>query len=270
MPIFSCATLKGGCGKTTTAINLAAALQRQGKTVLLIDSDPQSNLSQSLGIVDDVEKNLFTELSKEIAGEGGQLSDAIVQTSSGIDVIPSSIELAGAELELVSVYGREQMFTWMLENLKDKYDYIFIDCPPSIGMLTVNALVASNYILIPMPAEYLPLRGVRSFMAHLKAIKKLNKHLEIFGFVITRYDERKTMNRQIKEELESEFGEKIFQTHIRSNIQLANAQQAGMDIFSFDKYCHGAEDYHKLAEEFLQKIISAGKEKIQDKQLTGT
>jgi chromosome partitioning protein len=270
MPVICCATLKGGCGKTTTAINLATALLRQGKTVLLIDSDPQANLSQSLGIPDEPEKNLFTELSKEIAGEGSQLGEAIVRTKSGIDVIPSSIELAGAELELVSVYGREQMFSWMLENIRNQYDYVFIDCPPSIGMLTVNALVASNYVLMPLQAEFLPLQGVRSFISHLKAIQKLNKHLEILGFVITRYDERKKMNRQINDELEREFGDKIFKTHIRSNIQLANAQQAGLDIFSFDKHCHGAEDYGKLAEEFQQKIINTGKEKARDKQLTGT
>lgn len=257
MPVISCATLKGGCGKTTTAINLAAALLRQGKSVLLIDADPQANLSQSLGIPGEPEKNLFTELSKEIAGEGSQLGEAIIHTRSGIDVIPSSIELAGTELELVSVYGREQIFRWMLDNIKDQYEYIFIDCPPSIGMLTVNALVASNYVLMPLQAEFLPLKGVRSFISHLKAIQKLNKQLEILGFIITRYDERKIMNRQINEELEKEFGDKTFKTHIRSNIQLANAQQAGLDIFSFDKHCHGAQDHKMLAEEFMQKIEAA-------------
>ena len=270
MPIISCATLKGGCGKTTTAINLAAALLRQGKTVLLIDSDPQANLSQSLGIPDEPEKNLFTALSKEIAGEGSQLGDVIAQTKAGIDVIPSSIELAGAELELVSVYGREQMYSWMLENIKNQYDYVLIDCPPSIGMLTVNSLVASNYVLMPLQAEFLPLKGVRTFIAHLKAIQKLNKQLQILGFVITRYDERKIMNRQVNDELEREFGDKTFKTHIRSNIQLANAQQAGVDIFSFDKHCHGAEDYQKLADEFLQKINDSTEKKIKDKELSET
>ena len=270
MPIISCATLKGGCGKTTTAINLAAALLKQEKTVLLIDADPQANLSQSLGIPDEPERNLFTEIAKEIAGEGSRLADAIIHTRSGIDVIPSSIELAGTELELVSVYGREQVFSWMLENIKDQYDFVFIDCPPSIGMLTVNALVASNYVLMPLQAEFLPLKGVKSFISHLKAIQKLNKHLEILGFVITRYDERKIMNRQILEELEKEYGNKTFSTHIRSNIQLANAQQAGLDIFNFDKHCNGAQDYQKLAGEFLEKTNDAGEEIIQVKQLSET
>jgi chromosome partitioning protein len=254
MPVISFAIQKGGSGKTTTAINLAAALQLKGKSVLLIDADPQANLSQSLGIVEEPPKNLFTELSKEIAGEGGQLHEAIIHTPSGLDVIPSSIELAGAELELVSVYGREQLFTWMLEKLVNEYDYIFIDCPPAIGMLTVNALVASDFILMPLQAEFLPLKGVASFMHHLKAIKKLNRKLEVLGFVVTRYDDRKIMNHQTYEQLKDQFGDKTFLTPVRSNIQLANAQQAGLDIFSYDKHCHGAEDYHLLSEEFLHKM----------------
>jgi len=255
MSIISIGIQKGGCGKTTTAINLAAALQLNGKKVLVVDADPQANLSQSLGVTDEPEANLFTELKKEIAGESSNLEKVIIQTKSGLSLVPSSIELAGAELELVSVYGREQVFTWMLEPLNKKFDFIFIDCPPAIGMLTVNALVASNYLLMPLQAEFLPLKGLRSFMHHYKVIKsKLNKNLEILGFILTRYDERKTMNRQVYQQLEQEFGEKAFHTHIRTNIQLAKAQEAGMDIFSFDKHSHGAEDYHQLAKEFLEKI----------------
>lgn len=255
MPIISIAIQKGGSGKTTTAINLAAALRGMGKTVLLIDADPQANLSQSLGIVDEPERNLFTELKKEISGESGDLKSVIVESTCGLPVVPSSIDLAGAELELVSVYGREQVFTWMLEPLADKYDFVFIDCPPAIGMLTVNALVASQFVLMPLQAEYLPLKGLRSFMHHFKTIKsKLKKDLEVLGFVLTRYDERKVMNRQVYQALEQEFGEKAFHTHIRNNIQLAKAQEAGVDIFSFVKRSHGAEDYQKLAGEFLGKF----------------
>ena len=255
MPIISVAIQKGGSAKTTTAINLGAALQRKGKKILLVDADPQANLSQSLGITDEPEINLFTVLKKEISGESGNIKEAIIHTSSGLDIIPSSIELAGAELELVSVYGREQMFGWILQPIVNEYDYIFIDCPPAIGMLTVNALTASDYVLMPLQAEFLPLKGLRSFMVHFKAIKsKLNKKIEILGFVLTRYDERKNMNRQVLHTLESEFGEQVFHTHIRSNIQLAKAQEAGKDIFSYDKHAHGAEDYMKMAEEFLQKL----------------
>ena len=180
MSVISIAIQKGGSGKTTTAINLAAALQRMGKTILLFDADPQANLSQSLGVLDEPEKNLFTELKKEIAGESGDLQQVIIQTKSGLFLVPSSIELAGAELELVSVYGREQVFSWLLEPLKNNYDFIFIDCPPAIGMLTVNALVASDYVLMPLQAEFLPLKGLRSFMHHFKAVKsKLNRNLEV-------------------------------------------------------------------------------------------
>ena len=255
MPVISIAIQKGGSGKTTTAINLAAALQHKGKKVLLMDADPQANLSQSLGVTDEPDINLFTVLKKEINGEGGNIKEAIIHTNCGLDIIPSSIELAGAELELVSVYGREQMFGWILQPILNEYDYIFIDCPPAIGMLTVNALTASDYVLMPLQAEFLPLKGLRSFMIHYKAIKaKLNKKIEILGFVLTRYDERKNMNRQILHTMEQEFGEQVFNTHIRSNIQLAKAQEAGKDIFSFDKHAHGAEDYMKMAQEFLQKL----------------
>jgi chromosome partitioning protein len=255
MPIISIAIQKGGSGKTTTAINLAAALVIKGKKVLLMDADPQANLSQSLGVVDEPDINLFSVLKKEISGEGGNIKEALIHTACGLDLIPSSIELAGAELELVSVYGREQMFGWILQPLLNEYDYILIDCPPAIGMLTVNALTASDYVLMPLQAEFLPLKGLRSFMVHFKAIKaKLNKKIEILGFLLTRYDERKNMNRQVLHTLEQEFGEKVFHTHIRSNIQLAKAQEAGKDIFSFDKHSHGAEDYMKMAEEFLQKL----------------
>lgn len=257
MSIISIAIQKGGSGKTTTTINLGAALQQLGKTVLLIDADPQASLSQSLGIVEEPKENLFTELKKEMAGESSQLEKIVVQTQSGLFVVPSSAELANAELELVSVYGREQLFTWMLEPLKNKYDFILIDCPPAIGMITVNALVASDYVLMPLQAEFLPLKGLRNFMLHFKSIKnKLNKNLEVLGYVLTRYDDRKTMNRKIYDELKNEFGKKAFHTPIRSNIQLAKAQEAGLDILSFDKRSHGAEDYLELAKEVLGKFRS--------------
>lgn len=253
--VVSVAMIKGGVGKTTTVINLGEALQLLGKKVLLIDADPQASLTEALGIIDEPVKNLFSELSKVIKGETGDFSQVVVQTSSGINLVPSSIELAGAELELVSVYGREQVFSWMLEKVKDQYDFIFIDCPPAIGMLTVNALVASDFILIPMQAEFLPLKGLRIFMHHIKSIKRLNNKLEILGCVLTRYDERKIMNRQILNILKQEFGDKLFETHIRNNIQLAKSQEAGTDIFHFDKHSHGAQDYNELGKEFLVKIV---------------
>lgn len=258
MPIISLAIQKGGAGKTTTAINLAAALVLLGKKVLLVDADPQANLSQSLGIVEEPELNLFTELKKEMEGNSADLKEVLIKTASGLHIIPASIELAGAELELVSVYAREQMLGWMLKPLEADYDFIFIDCPPAIGMLTVNALVASRYVLMPLQAEFLPLKGVRSFMHHLDSIMKIKKKLGlevgVLGFILTKYDDHKIMNRQVYEQLQHEFGDKVFHAHIRSNMQLAKAQESGLDIFSFDKHANGATDYMKLAIEFMERM----------------
>ncbi len=254
MTVISIAIQKGGSGKTTTAINLAAALHKEGRKVLLIDADPQASLTQSLGILEEPNLNLYTELLKEIKGESGDISEAILFTKSGLPLIASSIELAGAELELVSVYGREQILNWMLEKMSWRFEFVIIDCPPAIGMLTVNALVASDFVIMPLQAEFLPMKGVHSFMHHFKAIKRINKKLEVLGFVLTKYDERKTMNRQVSNELEHDYAGKVFHTHIRSNIQLAKAQEAGTDIFSFDKSSHGAQDYHEFSTEFLSKL----------------
>ena len=255
MSIISIAIQKGGSGKTTTAINLGAALERLGKKVLLVDADPQANLSQSLGMKEEPEFNLYSEIKKEITGEGSDIKKAITKISPNLSIVPASIELADAEMELVSVYSREQVLSWILQPVINDYDFIFIDCPHSIGMLTVNALVACNHVIIPLQAEFLPLKGVHSFMRQFNNIKKrLNPKINLLGFVLTKFDDRKTMNRQIQYELETEFGEEVFKTHIRSNIGLAKAQEAGTDIFSFDKHSHGAEDYNQLAKEFLTKI----------------
>jgi chromosome partitioning protein len=255
MSIISIAIQKGGSGKTTTTINLAAALLRHGKDVLLIDADPQANLSQSLGIEVEPEHNLYTELKKEMTGEPSDIRKAIVEIRPGFSVIPASIELAGAEIELVSVYSREQVLRTLLEPIASDYDFIFIDCPHAIGMLTINALVASDYVLMPLQGEFLPLKGVHSFMRHYDIVrKKLNRELDLLGMVMIKYDERKLMNTRVKESLEKVFENKVFKTVIRTNIQLAKAQEAGTDIFRFDNHSNGAADYRKLAEEFLSRI----------------
>ncbi len=253
MKVISVANFKGGVGKTTTVINLAAGLKKQGKKVLLIDVDPQANLSQSLGITDEIEQSIYTVLRKEAFGESAKLMDVKLE-ASGLDLIPASLDLAGAELELASVYGREQILAQLIKPLKG-YDYVLIDCPPSMGMLTINALVSSQYVLIPLQAEFLPLKGVRSFLKHLELVKKMNKKIKLLGFVFTKFDQRKKMNQQVKLELEEEFSEKvIFKTFIRSNISLANAQEQGKDIFSYNKNTNGAKDYEALTEEFLEKF----------------
>ena len=255
MPVISIVIQKGGSGKTTTAVNLAAALLLLGKNILLVDADPQANLSQSFGISDEPEKNLYTEIKKKINGEDSEVKKAIIQIKTGLSVLPASIELAGAELELISVYGRENIINTILQPVLNEYDFIFIDCPHAIGMLTVNALVASDFVLIPLQAEFLPLKGVYSFMRHYDAIKKkLNKKLQVLGLLLTKFDERKTMNQQVREKLILEFPGKVFENNIRSNIKLAKAQEAGQDIFSYDKNAHGAEDYMKIAAEFLQRF----------------
>ncbi len=252
--ILSIAIQKGGSGKTTTAVNLAAALRDLGKSVLLIDLDPQANLSQSMGAAEEPAENVYQVLRREAFGETADLATAIIECH-GIDLVPAALELAGAELELASVYGREQILAQLLERLKKNYDFVLLDCPPSIGMLTVNALVASDYILMPMQAEFLPLKGARSFLTHIEKVKKLNRKLELLGFVMTKFDARKTMNKQVEAQLTEEFGaKKVFKSRIRTNIALATAQEKGMDIFSFDSASNGAADYKALAAELLTKI----------------
>lgn len=250
--IISIANFKGGVGKTTTAINLAAGLTNVGK-VLVIDIDPQANLTQSLGVKDDIKTSIYSVLRKEAFGEKTQLTDALVNASN-LNVIPSSLDLASAELELASVYGREQILAQLLKKVKN-YDFVLIDCPPSMGMLTINAMVASTFVLIPLQAEFLPLKGAKSFLKHLTSIQKMNKDLRLLGFVLTKYDARKKMNIRVKAQLEKEFPNgKVFKTMIRTNIALAKAQEAGTDIFTFDKRSHGALDYAALTREFLIKI----------------
>ena len=178
MPIISVAIQKGGSGKTTTTINLGAALHNAGQKVLLIDADPQANLSQSLGLKEEPEFNLYSEIKKEITGEGSDIKKAIVEIRPGFSIVPASIELADAEMELVSAYSREQVLSWILKPVVKEYDFIFIDCPHSIGMLTVNALVACDLVLIPLQAEFLPLKGVQSFMRQFNSIKKRLKTVE--------------------------------------------------------------------------------------------
>ncbi len=254
MPTISLAIQKGGSGKTTTAINLAAALQQMGHSTLLIDLDPQANLSQALGISNEPEENIYTLIRQVSIGNDVDAEKCILQ-KNGQSVIPATLELANAELELVSVYGRENIVKNIIKPLKKSFEYVIIDCPPAVGMLTANALAASEYVLIPLQAEYLPLKGVESFMQTIKQIRKhLNPNLLVLGFLLTKYDEHKTMNRQILDKLTSEFGDLVFQSKIRINIALAKAQEIGQDIFSFDKSTHGARDYLQLAEEILAKI----------------
>ncbi len=256
MYTISIAIQKGGSGKTTTAINLAAALQQMGKQVLLVDMDPQANLTQSLGFRDELSPTIYQALRK-IALDDAIDWAATIKNSCGLDLLPASLELASAELELVSIYGREQLLKKMLKSLPKSYDFVFVDCPPSVGILTVNALTASQHLLLPLQAEFLPLNGLRSFMKVFKLIQaQTNQELKVLGIVLTKYDERKTMNREVKEILDQTYGKQVFSSRIRTNIALAKAQEKGVDIFSFDRTANGALDYMSLAQEFLQKLDS--------------
>jgi len=257
MPVVSVAIQKGGSGKTTTVVNLAAALHRKGYSVLMIDSDPQANLTYSVGVADDMEINLYTEYKKEIMGQKSNLKESIVETRSGLHLIPSSIELANAELELVSKFAREHTLrNRMLRPIVSDYNFILIDCPPSFGMLTVNALVASDHVLVPLQGEFLSKKGVESFLKLISTMKEmLNVSTELAGFVLTRFSPRKKMNNEIHDWLEQNFRQKLFKTFIHTDIRLAIAQKRGEDIFSYSGNSVGARDYDSLANEFLELVV---------------
>jgi len=253
MPTISIAIQKGGSGKTTTAINLAATLQQVGRTVLLVDLDPQANMTQALGVNDWPEKTIYNLFRQAAMGEKVDVKE-IMMESNGLKFLPASLDLAGAELELVSAYGREGFLKRMLARVKEEFDYIFIDCPPSIAMLTVNAMIASDGVLMPLNAEFFHLKGVEGFLRHLERIKNtLHPTLDILGFVLTKFDPRKRMNKKIQGIIKERFGDKVFDTTIRVNIAIAQAQEAGQDIFTYDRLSNGALDYLNLATEFLIK-----------------
>lgn len=254
--IIAIAIQKGGSGKTTTALNLGAALREQDRKVLLIDLDPQCNLTQAMGIRTDPKPSVYDILDREASGDPADLRDIICPVN-GMDFAPASLELAKAELKLVSVYGREKLLKNLIDPLRDAYDHIILDCPPAVGMLTVNGLVAADYVLMPMQAEFLPLKGLISFMDVVnKDIigKKINPGLGILGIMFTRFDTRNSMTPRIVEILQGLHPRHVLKTRIRTNIALAKAQEEGKDIFTYDPHTRGAADYRALAEEILLKI----------------
>ncbi len=251
---ISLTNLKGGTAKTTSTINLGAGLRDRGHKVLLLDLDPQANLSQALKLYNGNQETVYDVFKGGMKGDDHSLTE-VIKTSHGMDVVPASLDLAQAELELVSIFGRERILDRMLKLLKEQYDCILIDCPPSVAMLTVNALVASDYILMPVQAEFLGLNGVVSFHKTLQNLRKnLNLKVELLGIFLTRFDHRKIMNKQVREALGQEYPGKLFTTKIRTNIALAKAQEAGKDIFSYAPNSHGALDYKALTQELLKMI----------------
>ena len=244
--IISVANNKGGVGKTTTVINLGAGLQRQGERVLLIDSDPQANMSQSLRITNQ-ERNIY----RAIKGEGPLEP---VEILTGLDAIPSTLDLSGAEIELATEPGREYILKELIEPLRSHYSYILIDTPPSLGLLTINAMTASQEVIIPLQAEYLATQGLTRLMEIVEKIqKRLNKELRIGGVFITQYDSRKILNREVAEFIKTYFEQDLLRTRVRDNIALAEAPAQGLDIFRYSPRSNGAQDYQALTREILSK-----------------
>ena len=235
---------KGGVGKTTSTLNIGAGLHRLNQRVLLIDLDPQANLSQSLGIIAP-EDNIYLALK----GEQPLVPREILP---GWDFVPSTLDLSGAEVELSTEAGREFFLREILQPFIPNYSYILIDCPPSLGLLTINAFTAAQEVWIPLQAQYLALQGLAKLREIiLKIQKRLNPDLHIGGVWVTQYDSRKVLNRDIATAIENYFPKELFQTRIRDNVALAEAPTQGLDIFRYNPKSHGAEDYFALCKEIL-------------------
>jgi chromosome partitioning protein len=244
--VISISNHKGGVGKTTSAINIGAGLQSLGKKILLIDLDPQANLSQSLGLIDQ-KKNIYGALR-------GEYRLQPINVAPGLDVIPSTLDLSGAEVELSGEAGREFILRELIEPLRSKYDYILIDCPPSLGLLTINSFTASDEVFIPLQAQYLAIQGLSKLVEIIDKIKsRLNKKLRVGGVFITQYDSRKVLNRDVVETIQANFKKEIFKTKIRDNVALAEAPTQGEDIFRYQPKSYGAEDYLALCREILKR-----------------
>lgn len=246
--IISVANQKGGVGKTTTTVNLCTILAKKGKKVLLIDADPQGNATSGLGVEKDVELSTYDILVNEATLKETCISTAI----KNLDVCPSNISLAGAEVELVSMMSREQRLKEKLEEIKEKYDYILIDCPPSLGLITLNAFTASNSVLIPVQCEYFALEGLGQLLNTVNLVKKhLNKNIEIEGALLTMYDIRTNLSNQVVKEVKKYFEDKVYKTIIPRNVRLSEAPSYGMPIIEYDSRSKGAKSYIKFAKEFL-------------------
>jgi len=244
--VIACSNHKGGVGKTTSVVNIGAGLAKLKKKILLIDLDPQANLTQSFGI----NKPEYT-IYEALKGEHGLEPITI---DKYLDVVASTLDLSGAEMELSSEAGREYIFTELLDPIRDNYDYILIDCPPSLGLLTINALTASDELYIPLQPHYLAIKGLTKIIeVKDKVRKRLNKKLEITGVFVTQFDKRKILHRDVVDTINTYFQDKVFDIKIRDNIALAEAPSMGLDIFRYNPKSYGAEDYMKLCKEILKR-----------------
>ena len=247
--IISIANQKGGVGKTTTSVSLSAILAKKGKKILMIDMDPQGNGTSGLGIDKNVKFSVYDVIIDDV-----EIENTIKKTEiENLDVCPSNINLAGAEVELVDMEEREQRLKSKLDKIKEKYDYIIIDCPPSLGLVTLNAFTASDSVLIPVQCEYYALEGLGQLINTINLVKKhLNKSLYIEGALLTMYDARTNLSNQVVKEVKRYFEDKVYKVVIPRNVKLSEAPSYGMPITLYDKRSKGAECYEKLAKEFLK------------------
>lgn len=250
--IISIANQKGGVGKTTTTVNLSTAMAAVGKKVLLIDMDPQANATTGFGIHN---KSPYLTSYGLLIGKSN-LSQIIIKTKiPGLSIIPSCVDLIGAEIELITMEKREAILKKILEPYLEIFDYIFIDCPPSMGLLTLNALVASNKVIIPLQCEYYALEGLSYLMSSLTKInKRFNSALEIFGILLTMYDKRSSLSESVAKDVRVHLNDKVFQTVIPRNIKITEAPSFGKPVLIYDHKCVGSQAYMSLAREILIKI----------------
>jgi chromosome partitioning protein len=238
---------KGGTGKTTSSINIGAGLAKKGKRVLLVDIDPQANLTEGLG-VRDPKISIYDSIrdSKKLP---------IINIRENLDLVPSSMDLLGAELEIVSKIGREKIITKLLKPVKNQYDYIILDCPPALGLLTINAIVASDTILLPLEAEYFAYKGIDRLIGVIEQVQEhFNEDLTIGGVFVTKCNSQRTLTQTIINSITEHFGSKVFDARIRVNVSLSEAQLQGQSVFEYAPDSNGAKDYEKLVDEILAKL----------------
>ena len=242
---------KGGVGKTTTNVNLTASLGAMGKKILVLDLDPQGNTTSGYGI----DKQSVDGTIYDVIIDGVDINETILNTEfENIDIVASDTDLAGCEIELTSRESREYILKNSIDKVRDNYDYIFIDCPPSLGMLTINSLTAVDSVLIPIQCEFYALEGVGQLINTVQLVKKsLNKSLDIEGVIMTMYDYRTNLSNEVYEEAKKFFNDKVYKTTIARNIRLAEAPSFGLPIMLYDEKCKGADAYKRFAKEFLSK-----------------